>query len=195
MDLHFDPDAHVYRIDGNVVPSVTQLLKPIGPDFSMVPPDVLEAKRALGTAVHLACEVDDEGDLDDDDLDPVLMPYVSAWRKFKADTGSVVLINEQKLGHRTLGYAGTLDRVVRVRNGDCYLVDLKTSVSMSASYGVQLAGYQLLLDDSDFNTSLARKGLQLKNDGTYKLVPFNNPNDAACFRALLSIYHWKENAK
>lgn len=195
VDLTFDPATHTYRLGGQVVPSVTQLLDPIRPDFSMVPAHVLEAKRALGTAVHLACELDDEGDLDDESLDPVLAPYVAAWRKFKADTGAEVLMNEQRLAHTALRFAGTLDRLVRVRGGDVYLIDLKTSVSMAASFGVQLAGYQLLLDESAFTTKLTRKGLQLKDDGTYKLVPFNNPNDVAAFRACLSIFHWKESQK
>lgn len=193
-ELTFDEAAHVYRLGGVVVPSVTQLLEPIKPDFSAIPPGVLEAKRQLGSAVHLACELDDDEDLDEDSLPPAVVPYLAAWRKFKADTGAEVLMNERKLASLTHRFAGTLDRLVRVRNGDLYLVDLKTSISMSASFGVQLCGYQMLLDDQPHGTklTLARKGLQLKNDGTYKLVPYNNPNDLAAFRACLSIFHWKE---
>lgn len=196
-ELTFDEATHTYRLAGQVVPSVTQLLQPIAPDFSMVPPHVLEAKRALGTEVHFACELDDDDDLDEDSVPAAVEPYLQAWRKFKADTGAVVLANERKLVHAGLRYAGTLDRLVRVRDGAIYLIDLKTSISMSASFGVQLAGYQLLLEATDdlAGVKLARKGLQLKNDGTYKLVPYNNPNDAAAFRACLSIYHWKEATK
>lgn len=194
-ELTFDQESHTYRLDGQVVPSVTQLLQPIRPDFSGIPPMVLEAKRALGIEVHYACELDDEDDLDEDSVPEAVVPYLAAWRKFKADTGAVVVMNEQQLAHSALRYAGTLDRVVRVRDGDHYLIDLKTSISMNASFGVQLAGYQLLLDDSAFTTKLARKGLQLKNDGTYKLVPYENPNDVAAFRACLSLFHWKESQK
>lgn len=195
MDLHFDPLAHVYRIDGRVVPSVTQLLKPIGPDFSMVVPDVLEAKRALGVAVHLACELDDDGDLDDDELDPVLVPYVSAWRKFKADTGAVIVMNERQLGHPALQYAGTLDRTAVIR-GSGWLLDIKTSAEPHASYGVQLAGYEELLRVAHHDGQpLNRATVHLRDDGSYRLHEFKNPNDHAAFRACLSIYHWKESAK
>jgi hypothetical protein len=178
--LHFDEGNHKYTVDGVVVPSVTQLLRPISPDFERIPADVLERKRALGSAVHLACELDDTGELDDVSTHPEVFGYVLAWRKFKSDTGAEVLMNEQRLYHRTLRFAGTLDRLVQVR------------ISMHNSYGVQLAGYQLLIDDDTSipTTKLARKGLQLKADGAYKLVPYDNHNDEACFRALLAIHNW-----
>lgn len=196
-DLTFDEATHTYRLGGVVVPSVTQLLDPIRPDFAGIPPAVLEAKRRLGQEVHFACQLDDEDDLDEDSVPEAVEPYLQAWRKFRADTGAEVLANERKLAHAGLRYAGTLDRLVRVRAGGVYLIDLKTSVSMTPTFGVQLAGYQLLLEtDDDFaGVKLERKGLQLKNDGTYKLVPYNNPNDVAAFRALLSIHHWKESQK
>jgi hypothetical protein len=195
MDLHFDPDAHIYRINGQIVPSVTQLLKPIGPDFSMVAFDVLEAKRALGVAVHLACELDDDDDLDDDGLDPVLVPYLSAWRKFKADTRAMIVMNERQLGHPALQYAGTLDRLAKIRS-DMWLLDIKTSAEPHASYGVQLSGYEELLRADEFTDQpLTRATVHLRDDGTYRLHEFKNPNDHAAFRACLSIHHWKESQK
>lgn len=194
MDLQFEPESHTYRLGGRVVPSVTQLLKPIGPDFSMIPADVLERKRQLGTAVHLACELDDDDDLDEAGLDQVLLPYVQAWRKFKAETGAVVLVNEKQLGHDVLRYAGTVDRVVNV-GAERWLVDLKTSADPHASYGVQLAGYEELLRHSARMQVEARATVHLRDDGTFRLHTFTNPNDAACFRALLSLNNWKESNK
>lgn len=195
-ELVFDEASHVYRLGGHVVPSVTQLLKPIGPDFAMISPAVLEAKRVLGSNVHLACELDDQNDLDEETLPETVRPYLMAWRKFKADTGAVVIMNEQKLASKAQRFAGTLDRVVQVRSREIYLIDLKTASSMWPSYGVQLCGYQLLLEENDFNgIRLSKKGLQLRDDGTYRLQAYNNPNDAACFRALLSLHHWKESQK
>lgn len=190
-EFNFDEATHTYTLNGRRLPSVTQLLAPIGMDFSMVPADVLEAKRQLGTAVHQACELDDDDDLDEDSLPDALRPYLAAWRKFKADTGALVLDNERKLFHASLGFAGTLDRRVTMR-GDLWLLDLKTSAEPHASYGVQLAGYEVLLQHSEPH----RRGtVHLRDDGTYRLHEFNNPNDAACFRALLSLHHWKESTK
>jgi hypothetical protein len=192
--LQFDAEAHVYTLDGVRVPSVTQIIKPIGPDFSMVPPSVLEAKRHLGVVVHEACQYDDEGDLDDESVPAEIDPYLAAWRKFKADTGAVVLWNEQRLHHDRLRYAGTIDRVVGIGEAT-WLIDLKTSASPHASYGVQLAGYAELLTAGGLFTDLKRATVHLYDDGTYRLHEFKNPNDAAAFMACLSIHQWKEANK
>lgn len=195
MSLQFDPDSHTYWIDGAIVPSVTQILAPIRPDFSMVPPAVLEAKRALGVAVHAACEYDDADDLDEDSLADDLRPYLSAWRKFKADTGAAMIENERQLGHSLMRYAGTLDRVAAMR-GARWLLDIKTAADPDPSFGVQLAGYEDLLKANELAPSaLRRASVHLRPDGSYRFHEFKNPNDSACFRALLSVHHWKESQK
>jgi hypothetical protein len=193
--FHFDAETHTYTLDGVKLPSVTQIIKPIGPDFSMVAPDVLEAKRHLGVVVHEACQYDDEGDLDDDSVPAEIDPYLAAWRKFKADTGAVILENERQLFHPTLRFAGTLDRLAELRDGDGWgrwILDIKTSADPYPSYGVQLCGYQTLLRTDE---TLRRGTVHLREDGSYKLHEFKNPNDAAAFMACLSLYHWKESAK
>ena len=60
--LTFDEASHTYRIDGQVVPGVTSVLKPLT-DYSMVPPADLQAAADFGKAVHRACELDDLMDL------------------------------------------------------------------------------------------------------------------------------------
>lgn len=199
--LQFDEAAHRYSVGGVVLPSVTQILRPISPDFSAIPPAVLERKRALGAAVHLACELYDQGELDEDGLDDALRPYLAAWVKFKADNAALILANERKLYHPTLRFAGTLDRLAALRpSGDrLWLLDLKTSEDSAPSYGVQLFGYLLLLvanGDPDLAADrlagLRRGTVHLRDDGTYRLHEYKNPNDEAAFRALLSIAQWKE---
>lgn len=185
---HFDEGAHVYTVDGVPVPSVTQLLKPIGTDFSMIRPDVLERKRQLGTSVHLACEYDDEGELGD--CDDEVLGYVNGWRMFRSDNAVDVVHNEKQLFHESLRFAGTLDRVV-VMQGQQWIVDIKTAAEPVPSYGVQLSGYQLLLGVE----KIRRATVHLRPDGTYKMCEFKNPNDMACFRALLSLNQWKELTK
>lgn len=193
----FDPSTHIYTLHGVRLPSVTQLLAPIAPDFSMVPPAVLEAKRQLGVVVHEACELNDEDDLDDESVPLEVEPYLAAWRKFKADTGAKVEMSEQQMFHASLRYAGTLDRVLTI-SGARWLIDLKTSADPYPSYGVQLAGYLELLRAHPFEfeaDGVRRATVHLRPDGTYKLAEFKNPNDAAAFMACLSIWHWKESQK
>lgn len=210
----FDEAAHEYRLDGLRLPSVTQILAPIKPDFSMVPPAVLEAKRIFGTAVHTACEWDDLGELDDDSTDPEVMGCVRAWRAFRQATGCEILANEQRLYHPGLRFAGTLDRFARLKDHDgsgLWILDIKTSVDPHPSYGVQLSGYRLLLAAQDelgplsaamgsiFRglgiDKISRGTVHLDPSGTYRFHQYQNPNDEAAFMACLSLHHWKESQK
>lgn len=191
----FDEAAHEYRLDGRKLPSVTSIIRPIAPDFSAIPPHVLERKRAIGTAAHLACELDDLGELDEESLDPILVGYLQAWRGFKDATGAIVIANERRLYHPRLNYAGTLDRLLSI-GGNLWLVDLKTSADPVPSYGVQLAAYAELLKASDAQLvpqEPRRASLHLRDDGTHKLHEFKNPNDWPAFVACLSLYQWKES--
>lgn len=191
----FDEAAHEYRLDGKRLPSVTQILKLIAPDYSQIPPAVLERKRALGQAGHLACELDDLGELDESTLDEEVAGYLAGWRRFKAENGVEVLMNEQRLYHPRLGYAGTLDRLLRMRSAP-WLVDLKTAVEPHPIYGPQTAAYVELLDaqpDGRLPNGTRRASLHLDGDGCYRLHECNNPNDLPAFMACLSIHRWKES--
>lgn len=192
--LHFDEADHVYSVGGVVLPSVTQLLKPIAPDFSMVPPDVLERKRALGVAVHLACELLDNGELDE--LDDALAPYVDAWQLFKQQTGALILMNEQRLHHPVMQYAGTLDRLANLLGG-IWMLDIKTAAEPAPVYGPQLSGYVELLraNDKAMREPIRRGTVHLRPDGTYRLHEYKQPNDLAAFMACLSLNQWKELTK
>lgn len=189
--LHFDEASHAYTLDGLRLPSVTQILAPIKPDFAMVPRSVLESKRALGVAVHLACEIVDDGD--DVDVAPEVEPYLAAWLRFRDTQVSEIVMNEQRLASKTLRFAGTLDRLVRDREGALWLIDLKTAAEAHASWGVQLAGYLILLRESMPAEAVRRAALMLHNDASYSLIRYENPNDEPAFRACLSIAHWKES--
>ncbi len=52
--IEFNEERHEYRLDGNVIPSVTQLLSKHGlvADYSMVPEAILSAKAERGTLIH-----------------------------------------------------------------------------------------------------------------------------------------------
>lgn len=208
----FDEAAHEYRVDGVRYPSVTEIIRPLSADWlARIPHDVLERKRAFGVAVHKACEWDDDGELDDGATDPRVMGCVNAWRAFRRALNVQVIENETRLYHPTLLIAGTLDRFVRMDTNrtiggrDFWLLDIKTSDEPHESYGVQLAGYLLLIEGqaegrSEFGEmsrdGLIRRGtVHLFDDGTYKLHQFKNPNDEPAFRACLSLHHWKESCK
>ena len=194
MSLHFDPVAHRYTFNGEVVPSVTQILQPLM-DFSMVPADVLKAKQELGTAAHLACELYDLDDLLEDSLDPAIVPYLEGWKKFRLETGFVPSMTEQRVYHPKLGYAGTFDSY-GILNGKTVLLDRKTSSFVSeAVAGPQTAAYeQALLESPDYTgpKKMQRGAVQLKPDGTYKYHPYKGGSDWSVFVSLLTLHNWRK---
>lgn len=185
--LAFDEATHTYRFLGQVVPSVTQILRPLA-DFSGVPREVLEAKRALGQRVHLACQLFDEDDLDWASIEPDVGGYLDAWIAFRRDTGCEVLAVEERVCEPMLGYAGTLDRIILI-NGAKTLVDLKTSIATPRATGAQTAAYMRALGD---NSVTHRAALRLRPDGNYRLDQLTDPDDWSVFMACLTLWRYEE---
>ena len=84
--LVFDEASHLYTLDGERLPSVTQILQRAGAiDFDHIPPQIRERALARGTAVHRAVHYFNENDLDVDAFRttwPEYAPYLDAWIKF-----------------------------------------------------------------------------------------------------------------
>lgn len=182
--LAFDEATHTYTYRGKVVPSVTQILAPLS-NLDMVPSITLAAASAFGTATHLACELDDLGELDEGSLDPGLKPVLHAWRKFSQEHGVRWIGIEQRVYHPTLRYAGTLDRCGWV-DGEMAIVDIKTSTSLYPVMGLQLAAYA----QAEMKPTAKRYVVQLKTDGTYVLQPYTDPNDWPTFASLVTLRNW-----
>ena len=184
--LTFDAETHVYRYMGDVVPSVTGILKPLQ-DFSNVPVQVLEAASDFGTAVHLACELWDRGTLDEDLLDPALVPYLAGWKQFSADHAVKWEMIEEQVYHPGLRYAGTLDRYGDVA-GTMTTLDIKSSVGLYPAVGPQLAAYKAAIPFAPLAS--ARMAVQLKADGSYVAKTYTDRTDWPLFASLVTVRNW-----
>lgn len=189
MSLTFDPVEHVYRWHGQRVPGVTSILKPLT-DYGSVPASVLQAASEFGKAVHLACELDDLGELDVYALDDALAPYLAGWRKFCADTSASWAIGniEHPLYNESLRYAGTPDRI-GVVNDKLSVVDIKTTAALYPSVGPQLAAYAHAYNPIGAK-AMQRIAVQLKDDGTYTAKTYTDPTDWPLFCSLLTVRNW-----
>lgn len=192
--IRFDEATHTYMDgDGVILPSVTQILAPLT-CLDDIPKAVLERKARLGTAVHSATELFDLDDLDESCLHPEVAPYLDGWKRFREDTGFAPALIERRVHHRSLGYAGTLDRIGTMGT-TAVLIDIKTSATLYPSYGPQLWAYQEALKcDPNYTgpTELQKHCLQLTPDGKYKLSPqYNDPADWRVFVALLTVRNWR----
>lgn len=184
--LTFDAETHVYRFKGEVVPSVTGILKPLQ-DFSSVPVSVLEAASNFGTAVHLACELWDKNVLDEDLLDPALAPYLAGWKQFSADHAVEWEMIEEQVYHPGLRYAGTLDRYGMV-SGDRTVLDIKSSAGLYPAVGPQLAAYKNAIPFCP--VTAARMAVQLKADGSYVAKKYTDRTDWPLFASLVTVRNW-----
>ena len=141
-----------------------------------------------GTYVHKACELLDHDDLEEAELDPVLIPYVSAWQRFKDESKFQIIEMETRLISETYQFTGKPDRI-GLLNGCPAIVDMKSG-AVQRWTALQLAGYEILKGSPH-----KRFGVQLKDDGSYKLTEFKDRSDRGVFLAALSFYQWKNNGR
>jgi hypothetical protein len=194
--LTFDEAAHVYRLDGVTVPSVTQALQLID-SFAGVPLDVLERAREFGQHVHRTVELDARGELDEESLDPALAEYLAGWRLFLHQRKARVLASELRVCSRKLRYAGTLDALVEIA-GRTVLIDVKSGAVPLLTVGPQTAAYLHALHEcwpSMFRAALSLRALpracvQLKPN-SFQLVPLRDPRDWNVFLSALNIHQWR----
>ena len=197
--LTFDAAKHEYRVNGAVLPSVTQVLRDFY-DFSMVAPDVLEYARQRGVAVHKAVQLDIDNDLDEASVAPEISGYLEAWRNFRsqcglrqADFGEV----ERPMYHPTYKYAGTPDMTVCLYKRWTVL-DVKATADLHPAVALQLAGYRELVNA---NTPKGqhkieqRCALRLMDNGTYRLQSYTDKGDWSVFLAALTVHRFKEQSK
>lgn len=198
MSLTFDPVQHEYRFAGEVVPSVTQVLKPLT-DYSRIPADTLETARQQGVAIHKMVELDCMGDLDEDGLPEWMRPYFLAWRAFVDESGFVVVASEQRVYHPALRYAGTLDLMgymPKLKGGDALgLIDVKRSFYADAAIGYQTAAYALAWNVTGAKPGPCKRRFALRLDptGRYRLREFANAQDTSVFTACLVVHRARES--
>jgi hypothetical protein len=202
--LTFEPEGHVYRVDGARVPSVTELLEAAGvsPDYRKVHPAVLRHARLRGIHVDACCDLDDADDLDWSSVHPDAVGYLQAWQCFKADYGFEPVLQQPLLYHPTYGYAGTPDSIGTL-DGSVVVVERKATAKMAASYALQTAGYGCdgihiaprgggRLEPVPWGGPVMRLGVHLMPGGRYDLVPYEDPDDEAAWLGVVALARWRK---
>jgi len=190
VTITFDEEKHEYRLDGAVIPSVTQIIGGVGLVDTQW---FTEESRQRGHAVHAATQLEDAGVLDWSNLHPEVEPRAHAWRKFKQDTGYVPILVEHMVHNVPMGYVGRLDRVCahHLRANDRIILDIKSGLP-GATTGLQLAGYVMALGESYRDLWTKRYGLWLREDATYRLIPYKELSDFEDFKAAIRLNNWRK---
>lgn len=186
MGINFDKISHVYRISGEAVPSVTQILKAEGFINTAFYNDY---NRDRGSAIHKAIHLYEQDDLDEESLDPAIRPYLDDWIMVKRSLGLVVSASERVMAHPTLRFAGTADILGTNEGGNPVLIDIKTG-GPEPWHGLQLAAYEIL----DGSVGRKRIGVYLSGgDRPPVLKGYTDRQDRATFMAALATHNWKRN--
>ncbi|MHB8371034.1 MAG: PD-(D/E)XK nuclease family protein [Leptospirales bacterium] len=186
-NLIFDAEAHVYTVNGKVLPSVTEILSKLG---FIDTKWFTEESRERGTVVHKICEMYDIGTLDEESVDPRLSGYLEAWKDFSIKMEFVWTHIEHKMASRL--FAGTCDRVGIDRKGKTFLLDIKTGKYPSMWIGWQLAAYRTLLEAEGIRID-EQASVHLSEDGTFDLQLWEHvPED---WKAIVRTYHLREKKR
>jgi hypothetical protein len=183
--IDFEASTHTYHVNGEVWPSVTQLLSVLD-EYAGIPAELLKAAAQFGSHIHMAVDLDNRRELDEEILDPALRPYLAGWRKFLADTGAKVVVSEYRVWHPTLRYVGTADVGVEWK-GPC-LIDIKSG-AVPRSVGAQTCAYFKAENFLGFKPK-KRFCLQLQPNA-YKLTPQTNPADWSLFVSCMNVWRHK----
>ena len=188
--LAFDEKKHIYSLDGVVLPSVTQILRPVTECFySGIDPDVLQKAADRGTAIHSAIETWIDYQMDTIVVD-AYRGYFNAFLTWWGDRNPVPLATELRTYHKILMYAGTVDLIAEI-DGKTVLVDYKSSVSVNMkAYALQLEAYQQALKSHGIITA-GKMVLHLKPDGTYEeALSGNDPTFWLTFNSLKVVHDY-----
>ena len=189
--LNFDPESHIYTIDGKIVPSVTGVVARVRNGFAVSDAVINQAARR-GSIIHEYCELIDYG-APPELVEPQLVGYVNAYQAFLRDYMPKWEYIEKPLGDAELGFAGTLDRLGVIGKRKA-IVDIKTTSSMDREAKIQLAcqlaGYGILANSNGLGVDFDYLGVNLKANGKYTVINRRDIEkrygfDASCLFATL----------
>lgn len=132
--IEFNEEKHIYKVDGIVKPSVSEILSLIfGHTYDSVPERILRNKINIGKKVHKFIE--GKGG-----LTASILPYIAEYQNFLKENTD---IDDGITGHEQMfcndDYCGTVD-ILTVDS----VIDIKTTSKINKSAYFQVAAYQIL---------------------------------------------------
>lgn len=175
--LTFREDNHEYEVDGEIIPSVSEIIRFISREvYGEVTQYILDNAADRGSRVHKATQMlDVVGDVEcDEDIVPYVKAYVQFLREHKPEWELI----EKSMYHPEKKFAGTLDRL-GVLDGKKTIVDIKTSSAVQkVLYGAQLNLYKQMARANGHEVERIAV-LHLTKDGKYKLIDFDMDDTVA----------------
>lgn len=203
MVFIFDADKHEYRLNSEVIPSVTQVLQQWvkTPYYyvhtrtgQMIDAEIFEAAGDRGTAVHLILKyLVTAGGVSRDKLDPALIPYLDQLEQWMDRYKPEPILVEMPLYDPLLKYAGTPDIFCRCKGiKNAVLLDCKSG--MRGMVGPQTSAYEnLIRKETKYKKTIDRYVLDVKPEG-YAFEPCGLPGDWAYFKCKLHCHNYERRS-
>lgn len=168
------------------LPSVTEIIKPWGPDFSHVKD--LEYYSERGTMLHSACTAHVLGTWCP--VDASIQGFFDSFLRW-FDLVDIVFLVQKRLQSSVWGYTGEPDIVVALKNDrKLLLADFKSPLAYHRAWAMQTGGYKVLYDENDTSgPKIDRWGsLRLREDGGVAIFNEAPEDSVAAFLSALRVY-------
>ena len=166
--LEFDEEKHEYKLDGKVIPSVTQIMQFITDrKYENVTESILDIAKEKGTEVHESIEVYNKTGYAgiSEEYKGYLDAYIKWIKDYQIDRTK--LESEVKVCNKILQYAGTVDIIYNKEN----IIDIKTCSELDTkTTSVQISAYKEALKLNGYDKLKEHYILWLNKDGKYKYV-------------------------
>ena len=178
----YDEIKHIYRINGEHVPSVTQLL----PDqIFYCTPEQLENARIEGIMFHEKAKLYFEEK--ETFNDPELIAIDKLFREHKNLFGELVLF-EEPLFSVKMKFGGRPDAIFTKA-----IIDFKRSIGNRKYHALQLAGYHILVKENKIIKPTKRHFIIYKNSsGQYSVVNVYDDQAEAFFKSCMVKYNMEK---
>ena len=194
-ELTFDEASHIYRLNGDVIPSVSKLMEPLKDQcYGGISKRTLENAANKGSSVHNSIENWIKFGIDDipSEHRGYFNGFMEWWKQYKPR----VFGSEVRIYHKLMRYGGTIDLLCEI-GGLLELIDFKTTYSLlEMTCGVQLEAYSQALISHGI-TPQRKHILHLKKDGKWSFREFPAKDPARCrvVGALKCLYDSEQSYK
>lgn len=159
MNLSFDAEKHEYTLDGNVIPSATQIVRRVlGQDLSSVSTEVLKSATERGNVIHKEVETKKPKSLE--------AKWILEQLNDEYKHEQMFYTKFTHINYNEIYFAGTADLV-----GETTLADIKTQSAKDIPYWtLQLNLYNLFFEKDEL------KVFWTPNSGNFEIVDIKKLN-------------------
>ncbi len=199
--FRFDEERHLYYIDERLVPGVTGILtKVYGDPYKNVGEEARDYALRLGREVHAWTALNDKRLLVAEPGTEMMKGYLAGWRLFLKERVTEIIDVERQVYSLKLRFAGTLDRVLMMRDPSFSgkilraLVDLKSGKAIHPFAELQTELYALAWEEMNYPLKIQHRATILVNqEGKYAIEHHMDKTDRQTALATLTCLAWRSS--